>query len=283
MLITPKHAIYSTNKKLALSLAVIAGAVFLISIGVMIEGKIVDGAERKAQMYQTALQTSDDNQLNYSIDTQQGRVLAEVTVKAVDLVKFPEMNKEFPAVYKEEETYTKHSREVCTYDDEGNVEECHTEYYYTWDTTGTWEVEANKVNMAGRDYPKVMFSLASSSIDAKDIINGETGKYVVVESNGIFNIDIDIWGEGADEGDKRTSYDVLNLPQSGTVFLNTSGAVSAVFGGRIGLDSKKPAQLITDAQKSAQTQSTVFKVFWVILVLAELLGLGYWVWFREDY
>jgi hypothetical protein len=97
---TQKHAIYSTNKKLALSLAVVAGAVFLISIGVWIEGKIVDGAERKAQMYQTAIQTKSDNEFNYSIDTKQGRILAEVTVNSVDKVKFPEMNKEFSKVEK---------------------------------------------------------------------------------------------------------------------------------------------------------------------------------------
>lgn len=275
---TPKHAIYSLNKKLALSLAVVAGAVFLISIGVWIEGKIVDGAERKAQMYQTALQTHSDEQLNYSIDTQQGRVLAEVTIKAVDLVKFDEMNKSFPAVYKEEETYTKHSRQVCTYDEDGNVEECHTEYYYTWDTTDSWQIEANQVNMAGRDYPRAMFSLRTSPIDAKDIINGETGKYVRIEAKTWIDLN---WGD--DEGDKRISYSVLNLPQSGTVFLNTSGAVSAVFGGRIGLDSKKPSELVKDAQNSAQTQSTVFKVFWGILILTELLGLGYVVWFHEQY
>lgn len=275
---TPKHAIYSTNKKLALSLAVVAGAVFLISIGVWIEGKIVDGAERKAQMYQTALQTQSDEQLNYSIDTQQGRVLAEVTIEAVDLVKFPEMNKEYSAVYKEEETYTKHSREVCTYDEEGNIRECHTEYYYTWDTTDSWTVEANKVKMAGSEYPKPLFSLGTHSIDAKDIITGETGKYVRKEADTWLDLN---WGD--DEGDIRYSYSVLQLPRSGTVFLNTTGALSAVFGGRIELHTEKPKQLVENAQKSAQTQSTVFKVFWGLLVLLELLGLGYVVWFHENY
>src|SRR5688572_23745506 len=109
---------YLTNKKLLFSLGIVAGAVFLTFVGTWIEAKIIDGAERKSQMYQTAIQTKNDNEFNYSIDTQQGRVLAEVTVKPVDKVKFPEMNKEFPAVIKTEETYTQHSRQDCTTDSE---------------------------------------------------------------------------------------------------------------------------------------------------------------------
>ena len=45
----------------------------------------------------------------------------------------------------------------------------------------------------------------------------------------------------------------------------------------------KPAELVTDAQNSAQTKSTVFTVLWVILILAELGGLGYAVYRYEDY
>ena len=45
----------------------------------------------------------------------------------------------------------------------------------------------------------------------------------------------------------------------------------------------KPAELVTDAQNSVQTKSTVFTVFWVILVLAELDGLGYAVFRDEDF
>lgn len=278
-----KPATYLTNKKLLLSLGVVGGAVFLVFCGTWIHGAITNGAEQKARMYQTALQTSNDRELNHSIDTKQNYVLAPITVKQVDTVKFPEMNKEFPAVFKEEETYTKHSRQECTYDDEGNVEECHTEYYYTWDTTDTWSLSGNKVTMADRGYPMSLFALSMSSIDAKDIINGEKEHYVKVESKGIFNLDIDLWGDGADEGDKRYSYDVMNLPQSGTAFLKLSEGVQAGSGGKIQLDRRDAKTIITEAQKSAHIQGTVFTVFWVILVLSELLGLGYWVWLYESY
>lgn len=277
-----KPATYLTNKKILLSLGVLAGAVFLIFCGTWIHEAIMNGAEQKARMYQTALQTANDRELNYSIDTKQNYVFAPITVKQVDTVKFPEMNKEFPAVSKTEETYTRHEREECTYDDEGNVEECHTEYYYTWDQTDHQSLSGNQVTMADRKYPMSLFALSMSSIDAKDIINGETGHYVKIEAQSLFDWDLDIFKE-ADVGDKRISYDVMNLPQSGTAFLKLSEGVQAGSGGRIELDSRDAKTIVSEAQKSAHTQSTVFTVFWVILVLAEIGGLGYWIWLYEQY
>lgn len=271
-----KPATYLTNKKILLSLGVLAGAVFLSFVGTWIHAAITNGAEQKARMYQTALQVRDDQQLNYSIDTKQNYVFAPVTIKAVDTVKFDEMNKGFPAVSKTEETYTEHEREDCTYDEEGNVEECHTEYYYTWDTTGHWNLEGQKVTMADREYPMSLFALHMSSIDAKDIINGEQGKYVRVEAKNWIDLS---WGD--DEGDKRYSYSVLNLPQSGTVFLKLSESVQAGSGGKINLDSRNAETIVKEAQNSARTQGTIFTVFWVILILVELGGLGYYVWFYD--
>lgn len=302
----PTHiATYLHNKKKLLYLAVIAGAVILISLGVWIEGKITNSAEQKARIYQTALQVKDSNQLNYSIDTKQGNVFAEVTVNAVDTVKFPEMNKSFPKVRKVEERYTKHEREVCEteyrtetetrteYDEEGNAYEveytvevpyevCETETYYEWDYQQEWNESAQKANMSGREYPLDLFALHMRSIDAKDIIDGQTGQYVINESEGIFSMDIDIFKE-ADEGDLRYSYSVLELPQSGTVFLNVSETLRPVYGHKVELLRQKPQELVKNAQKSAQIQSTVFTIFWGLLVLGELVGLGYVVYQYQEH
>ena len=278
-------ATYLANKKRLLYLAVVAGAVFLIFIGIPIKYAIMDGAEQEARLYQTAIQATDDTQLNYSIDTKQGNVLAEVTVKSVDLVKFPEMNKSFSKVEKREQTYTEHEREVCetTYDSEGNAvgEECHTETYYTWDTTDNWELSGSQVEMADRKYPISLFALSTRGVDASEIIDGQDGHYVYERTKGgIFGRS---WLSSDTEGDKRYSYNILELPKSGTVFLNLSESVQPVFGNKVELRTKKPAELVTDAHNSAQTKSTVFTVFWVVLVLAELGGLGYAVFRYEDY
>lgn len=264
---------YLTNKKLLLSLGVLVGAVILSFTGVWIHSSIVNSAEQKARMYQTALQVTNDDQLNYSIDTKQGRILAPVTIEAVDLVKFPEMNKEFPAVYKIEETYTEHSRQDCTTNSDGD-QSCHTEYYYTWDQTDSWSLSGQKVIMADREYSMSIFSLPMSSIDAKDIINNEQGKYVRVEAKSWIDLN---WGD--DEGDKRYAYRVLNLPQSGTVFLNVTDSVQAGSGNRITLDSRSAETIVREAQNSSRAQGIVFTVLWVILIIAELIGFGYYVWF----
>lgn len=287
-----KHAIYLTNRKLLLSLGVAVGAVLLIAMGVGIHNAITNGAEEKARLYQYALQTQGDEQFNYSIDTKQGNVLAEVTVSQVDLVKFDEMNKEFVKVKKTKERYTRHERTVCeteyrtetVYDsttgtsstEQVPYEECHQETYYTWDEIDRWEKTAQEVDMAGRKYPLGLFALGTNRIDAKDIIPGQTGEYVREEADTWVDLS---WGD--DEGDIRYGYSVLSLPRSGTVFLNVTDGVKPVFGRLIDMQSKKPATLVTEAQKAAQTQGTVFTWFWGILVVLWLGGLGFYVWFGD--
>ncbi len=287
-----KPATYLTNKKIILSLAVFAGAVFLFSIGFWINNSILNDAEQKARMYQTAIQTKGDDQLNYSIDTKQGRILTTVTIQAVDTVKFDEMTKSFPYVKKTEERYERKTREVCethyrtVSDGEGGTTEesyetCHDETYYEWDFVQDWEKQANQVSMADGKYPMSMFSLRTHDIDAKEIVAGATGKYVRKEAEkGLFDIN---FFDSDDVGDIRYSYEVMDLPQSGTVFLNVTEGVQAVSGGKINLETTSPAETIKKAQDSAQTQSTVFWVLWGLLVIVEL-GVGvYYVWFYEEY
>ena len=264
------------NKKNLLYLAVLAGAVFLICLGVFICEKITDGAEQKARLYQTAVQVIDDEQLNYSIDTKQGRVLARTTVNPADLVKFPEMNKSYSYVEKTKEEYVEKTRQVCTdtYDAEGNVtgESCHTETYYEWDYVDSEELKATQVTVAGRKYPIDLFSLRTQSIDAKDIINGQEDTYVYERSKGgIFGR---AWFSSDTEGDIRYSYDVMQLPQSGTMFLNTSESFRPMFGSKVDLQSKSPQELVKSSRDSVTVYRTVFIILWGILVMIELIALS---------
>lgn len=265
---TPRE-IYENNQRRVLLLALFAAVVFLVFIGVAIEQSITNGAEENARTYQTALQTTSDKELNYSIDTKQGNVFAEVTIYQASTVKFPEMNKEFPAVEKTEETYTRHYRTVCATvsdGDGGTRQQCHQETYYSWDETDSWDLVSPKVKMADREYPTALFSLRYQSINASEIVPGATGEYVIKEKDQW----IDWWGSS--EGDKRYSYRVLTLPQSGTVFLNASQTVEPVFGHKIDLKTEKPQKLVEQAQKDVQTKSTVFTVLWVIFILIVVGG-----------
>lgn len=275
-LIKTKHLLY---------LAPVAGAVFLIFLGTWIGGLITDSAEQKARLIQTATQASNDEQLNHLIDTKRGRVLAYATVTEADLVKFPEMNKSFPYVNKTKEKYERKEREECedTYDSEGNVtgETCRTVVYYEWDYEGSEQVQAKEVTMAGRKYSIETFSLRSKGVDAKDIIDGQDGHYVYERSSGglfgrsIFSSD--------SVGDIRYSYSVMELPQSGTVYLNTSNGFSAMYGSKVELHSSSAKDMIKSAQDASNVQTIIFNVFWTILVIAELIGLSVLVYrFNED-
>lgn len=293
---TPRQ-LYENNRKLLLSLGVTVGAVLLIAMGVSFFNAILNGAEEKARIYQTALQTQNDNEFNYAIDTKQGNILAEVRVDAVDLVKFDEMNKEFVKVKKTKERYTRHERTVCetkyrsetrtrsvydsaaqsytteTYTEQVPYQECHQETYYTWDQVDKWEKTAKQVRMAGREYPIEMFSLSLKTLNAKDVIDGETGKYVREEAKTLIDLNF-----GDDVGDIRYGYSGLSLPQDGTVFLNVTETVRPVFGSIVKLDIKKPAELVIEAQKAAETQTTIFTWIWGIVVIS-FIGTGlYFVW-----
>ena len=165
-----------------------------------------------------------------------------------------------------------------TYTEDVPYEECYQETYYTWDQIDSWEKSAKKVDMMGREYSIDLFSLGMRDIDAKEIIPGETGKYVREEA--------DVWIDlnfGDDEGDIRYGYEVLELPKSGTVFLDVSEGLLPVFGSKIDLQPSSPEQLVKNAQNDAETQKTIFRIFWGFLVLLELLGLGYFVWFYQDF
>lgn len=132
--------------------------------------------------------------------------------------------------------------------------------------------------MAGRKYPKSMFLLGSHNIDAKDIIDGEKGEYVIKKAEHWLDIDI---LEEADEGDIRFGYEVLELPKSGTVFLDTMGGLKPVHGSKIALSGVSPQDQVKGALNAAQTQSTIFKVFWGILMVTYLGFTLYYVWFYE--
>lgn len=292
--------LYEDNTKLLLSLGVVAGAVLLISIGVGIHNAITNGAEQRARLYQTAIQTQNDTEFNYSIDTKQGNILGEVIIEPVDLVKFNEMNKEFVKVKKIKERYTRHERTVCetkyrtetrtrsvydpatksytteTYTEQVPYQECHQETYYTWDRVDSWEKSAKEVKMAGRNYAIDLFALGLKDIDAKEIIPGETGRYVREEADTWLDLNL-----GDDEGDIRYKYSVLSLPKSGTVFLNVTESVRPVFGSKVVLEGKKPATLVSEAQKAAETQGTVFTWIWGILVVGSVGAGVYYIWLDQ--
>ena len=269
---------YFENHEVLMYIGVAVIAAALIALSFPISNAILDGAEQNARKYQTALQTRNDKEFNYSIDTKQSNVLAPITVHQVDTVKFPEMNKSFPYVEKTTEEYTRHEREVCenTYNSKGDVtgETCHTEVDYSWDYDSSDSLQANEVQVAGRNYPYSMFNVRNpNSVDAKDIIDGQEGHYVYQRvSGGFFGR---AWLSSDTEGDKRTSYRVGSLPVSGTIFANMQDGLRPVNGSVFNLESKSPQELVEAAKGAANVAKWAFRVAWWVLVLG-VLAAGVW-------
>ena len=275
---------YFENHEVLMYIGVAVIAAILIALSFPISNAILNASEENARKYQTALQTRNDKEFNYSIDTKQGNVLAPITVHQVDTVRFPEMNKSFPYVEKTTEEYTRHEREVCedTYDSEGNVtgETCHTEVDYSWDYDSSDSIQANEVQVAGRNYPYSMFNVRNTnSVDAKEIIDGQDGHYVYQRvSGGIFGR---AWLSSDTEGDKRTSYRVGSLPVSGTIFANMQDGLKPVNGSVFNLESKSPQELVEAAKDAANVAKWAFRIVWWVLVLG-VLAVGIWFVFTFD-
>lgn len=244
----------------------------LIALGIWISGLILDGAEKNYRTYQTAIQIANDTEFNYSIDTKQGNILAPITVHKVDEVKFDEMNKSFPAVKKVEEEYTRHEREVCTTDSEGN-ESCHTEVYYEWDYSQEWSKYATEVMVAGRKYSPSLFHLSNNSVKASEIIDGEQGTYTYVRSSGGF------WGRSIfssdSEGDLRYSYRVTQLPQSGTIFANTTDHLKPVSGHAFVLEQQTPQERVDSAKSAVEFHRWGFGITWTVITIVCVIATVY--------
>ena len=272
--------IYSRNKALILLWLIPAICLTIfISLGIWITEKVVNGAEQELRLYTTALQTKNDTEFNYAIDTRQGNILTWATFESVDSVKFDEMNKSFMSVSKTKEVYTQHEREVCethyrtetrmVLDEDGNYvtetyevpyDVCRMETYYTWDWDGTEEKSVDKVKLAGRTYDKKLFSFSDRSIDASEIIKGQTGHYYYPEER-FLN-----WF--ASEGDIRYYYRVTELKIIGSIFVNTNnGNLAAVGGGAISVSGTSVAARIKNIETSIAVKKWLFIIPWTLLTL----------------
>ncbi len=252
--------IYSRNKALILLWLIPAICLTIfISLGIWITEKVVNGAEQELRLYTTALQTKNDTEFNYAIDTRQGNILTWATFESVDSVKFDEMNKSFMSVSKTKEVYTQHEREVCSTDSDGN-EHCHTEIYYSWDWHGTETRSVNKVILANRTYDKKLFSFQDAFIPASDIIQDETDRYYYPKKR--------LLGWFASVGDIRYYYVATELKVVGSIFVNTSGGtlVSAT-GGAINVSSVGISERIKNIETSIALKKWLFIIFWTLLTL----------------
>ena len=250
-------------------------AIVMLPLGYAIKGAIDSGGEANARLYNTAIQATEQDRFNYAVDSHQGRVITNGTFTANEPVKFEEMNKKFAHVEKGREEYTRHEREVCTEDSEGN-ESCHTEVYYTWDYAGGDDVTSPTLTLYGRKYPTSLFNIDGyeRSVDCSEFMpqvdNGWFGSKK--GCNGHYNY-ID--------GDTRYWYRIVDTSfAAGFIADASDGNLKGMSGGQIGLHNKSVEQMIEDAN-NYHLGGNIFIWFWWLLVLGIMGGAAY-AWVMQD-
>lgn len=119
----------------------------MLIFGVIIHGNINESLMLKYQEYDTALQIDNDSELfAYGMRTDVGNAFVYGDLKAIDTVTYPEIEGEYSYVEKVKERYTRHTRTVMDYDEDGNVIGSHEEEYWTWDRVDSWSKHSEKIS-----------------------------------------------------------------------------------------------------------------------------------------
>ena len=136
-----------------------------------------------------------------------GNAFVSGTLRAEDPVSLPEIDGEYAYIKKVEERYTKHTRTVTDYDEDGNVCGSHEETYYTWDAVGHEDYACSQITFLDHafEYGTVDFPSARYLKTIKEssklryayyVTETESDMYIPISSNlfGIENsIDLRSW------------------------------------------------------------------------------------------
>ena len=150
-----------TKREILVSIIIIS---IMLIIGFMIHGNINDAIMLKQQEYNTALQIENDSDLfEYGMRTNVGNAFVYGDLKAIDTVTYPEIGGEYSYVEKIKERYTRHTKTVNVYDDEGNVVGTREEEYWTWDRIDSWSKHSEKISFLDVEFDYGMIKFPYSS------------------------------------------------------------------------------------------------------------------------
>lgn len=138
-----------TSREIIASISIVA---VMILIGVLIGEKISEHHADQVEIYNKAAKIESSELFRYGMDTNIGNAFVYGELEAVDTVTYPEIGGEYMSVSKCKEVYTRHTRTVYEYDDDGNVTGSHEEVYYTWDVVNRDGITCNFVNFCGERF-----------------------------------------------------------------------------------------------------------------------------------
>lgn len=138
-----------TKREILASISIIA---VMILFGILISSKISEHQMDKNEIYNKAVKIENQEMFQYGMDTNVGNAFVYGDLKAVDTVTYPEIGGEYMSVSKDEEHYTRHTRTVYEYDEDGNVTGSHEEEYWTWDLYDSDNKHCDKVTFLGIEF-----------------------------------------------------------------------------------------------------------------------------------
>ena len=125
-----------TKREILASISIIA---VMLLIGVLIAGRISDWELDRNEKYNKAIKIETQDLFEYGMRTNVGNAFVYGELKAVDTVTYPELDSVYMYVEKVKEEYTRHTKTVTDYDEDGNKIGEHEEEYWTWDRVGSEE------------------------------------------------------------------------------------------------------------------------------------------------
>ena len=132
-----------TKREVLFSIVIIC---IMLIIGIIIADNINDAVIEKQQEYITALQIDNNKDLfEYGMRTNVGNAFVYGELKAVDAVTFDEIGGKYSYVEKIKEKYTKHTRTVSVYDEDGEYIGTREEVYWEWDEVDRWDKHSQKI------------------------------------------------------------------------------------------------------------------------------------------
>lgn len=135
-----------TKRELLASVSIIA---IMLLIGVLISGKISEAQLDANEKYNKAIKIDTLDLFEYGMRTNIGNAFVYGDLEAVDTVSYPDIDGSYMYIEEIKEKYTKHTRTVSDYDDDGNRIGEHTEVYWTWDIVNRESLKCKEVSFLG--------------------------------------------------------------------------------------------------------------------------------------
>jgi len=257
-------------------IVVLLGLVFIVLCATGIKGHMDSNGYKNQVNYTTAIQSTQKDDFNYIVDSQQGRVLANGTFSTKDSkqAKFDEMSQGFTFVERVKEHYTMHTRTSCS--GSGKNESCHTETYYTWDEVDANQAYADKINFMGRNYPSTLFNYSKyqRKTNACSFTAAGTGTGFFEEKHGCIDGDFYL------DDNNRYVYSTVPTTFNATFLATTYGGLKPFNEKSITLQNKSIKQVLHDVGKYQLISFWVVTI--ILIILTIIAGIIAYKWVMED-